>query len=120
MFSITGKRIIVTGGARGMAAATVAEFVRQGARVAIFDVIDDAGEQMAAQATASGQVGSDDAFRPPAVSGAHYSATKGAVVSFSRAVAAEWARYGRRRGRRGGHAAFTSKKGAGHHRPAVD
>jgi NAD(P)-dependent dehydrogenase (short-subunit alcohol dehydrogenase family) len=177
VFEITGKRVIITGGARGMGAATAAEFARQGARVAIFDVLDDLGRQLASEVTEAGRgsvsyhnvdvssrtstgrgvadavetlggldamfnfagiqhrvsvehmtddewdrifdvnvkgtflmnqavfrhlkdhggsivnVGSDDALRPQA-NGSHYSASKGAVISFTRSVAAEWARYG--------------------------
>jgi NAD(P)-dependent dehydrogenase (short-subunit alcohol dehydrogenase family) len=177
VFEISDKRVIVTGGARGMAAATVAEFARQGARVAIFDVRDDIGREVASRATATDpgtvsyyhvdvssrtsvfqgvrsavdalggldamfnfagiqrraavehmtddewdlifdinvkgtflmnqavfphlrehggsivNVGSDDALRPQ-INGSHYSASKGAVISFTRSVAGEWARHG--------------------------
>jgi NAD(P)-dependent dehydrogenase (short-subunit alcohol dehydrogenase family) len=177
VFEITGKRVIITGGARGMGAATVAEFARQGAHVAIFDVREDIGHDVALGATASGpgtvsyyhvdvssrtsvfegvrssvdalggldamfnfagiqrrapvehmtddewdlvfdinvkgtfhmnqavfphlrerggsivNVGSDDALRPQ-INGCHYSASKGAVISFTRSVAGEWAHYG--------------------------
>jgi 2-hydroxycyclohexanecarboxyl-CoA dehydrogenase len=52
--SLTGKRIIVTGGARGIGGSAAAAFVRESASVVTLDVIDDLGEQAAAQATAAG------------------------------------------------------------------
>jgi NAD(P)-dependent dehydrogenase (short-subunit alcohol dehydrogenase family) len=173
---INGKRVIVTGGARGIGAAAVAVLAAEGARVVSFDVLDELGEQVAAEAsqgpgaagyrhvdisdraavfdaTASAvaelggldamvniagierrcpaqditegdwdevftvnvkgslftsqaafphlrehggsivNFGSDAALRPY-VGGAHYSASKGAVISFTRTIAGEWGRYG--------------------------
>jgi NAD(P)-dependent dehydrogenase (short-subunit alcohol dehydrogenase family) len=46
---LAGKRIIITGGAKGMAAALVRDFVRHGAAVASFD-IDEAGGRATADA----------------------------------------------------------------------
>lgn len=51
---LTGKRIIVTGAARGMGAATVRAYVAAGAQVVAMDVNDEAGAQVAAAATGSG------------------------------------------------------------------
>jgi NAD(P)-dependent dehydrogenase (short-subunit alcohol dehydrogenase family) len=44
------RRIIVTGGASGIAAATVRAYAREGARVASLDVNDEAGRRVAAEA----------------------------------------------------------------------
>lgn len=175
--SIEGKRIIITGGARGIAAAAVGVFTQEGASVVSFDVNDDAGERVAKEATALGpgtatyrhvdvsqraevfdavddavgELGGLDAFfnvagierhvpaedmteedldevlavnikgtvftnqaafrhlkerggsivnfgsdagLEPYPNGAHYSASKGAVVSYTRTVAHEWGKYG--------------------------
>ncbi len=51
---LQGKRIIVTGSARGMGAATVRAYVRAGARVIAMDVTDEAGRAAAAEAHAMG------------------------------------------------------------------
>ncbi len=51
---LEGKRIIVTGAARGMGAATVRAYVKAGAHVIGMDVNDDAGIEAAAEATALG------------------------------------------------------------------
>jgi 2-hydroxycyclohexanecarboxyl-CoA dehydrogenase len=52
--SLSGKRIIVTGGARGIAAAGVRAFVREGAAVVVVDLLDELGEQVVAEVTAEG------------------------------------------------------------------
>ena len=44
------RRIIVTGGASGIAAATVRAYAREGARVASLDVNDEGGRRVAAEA----------------------------------------------------------------------
>lgn len=46
---IGGKVAIVTGGASGLGAATVAMLIEQGAQVAIFDVDEERGEEVAKQ-----------------------------------------------------------------------
>lgn len=51
---LEGKRIIVTGSARGMGEATVQAYVAAGAQVVGMDVNDEAGEQAAAAANESG------------------------------------------------------------------
>lgn len=51
---LTGKRIIVTGAARGMGAATVRAYVAAGAQVVAMDVNDEAGAEVAAAASRSG------------------------------------------------------------------
>lgn len=52
--SLRGKRIIVTGGAQGMGETTVRAYVREGAVVTSFDVKDDEGKRVAAQAAERG------------------------------------------------------------------
>jgi NAD(P)-dependent dehydrogenase (short-subunit alcohol dehydrogenase family) len=47
---LDGKRIIVTGGASGIAAAAVRAYAREGARVASLDVDDEQGRSVAAEA----------------------------------------------------------------------
>jgi NAD(P)-dependent dehydrogenase (short-subunit alcohol dehydrogenase family) len=173
MGQLQGKRIIVTGGASGIAAAAVRAYVGEGATVASLDVDDEAGRKVAAEAgkavryfhcdiadgkqvadvfaQAVAHLGGLDVManvagverRTPAediqddeidlifrvnVSGtiytnqaafrhmkdhggriinfgsgagirgqagsAHYSASKGAVMSWTRTVAQEWAKYG--------------------------
>ncbi|MBI1179004.1 MAG: SDR family oxidoreductase [Alphaproteobacteria bacterium] len=51
---LQGKRIIVTGAARGMGAATVRAYVRAGAAVVGMDVSDEAGAAVARDASAAG------------------------------------------------------------------
>lgn len=45
---LQGKRIIVTGGARGIAASVVCAYAAGGAKIASLDVLDDEGAQVAA------------------------------------------------------------------------
>ncbi len=54
LLQIDGKRIIVTGGARGMGSSAVRAFVAEGGHVASFDVMDDLGRKVAAEAGKSG------------------------------------------------------------------
>jgi len=44
--SLRGRAVLVTGGATGIGASIVAHFARQGARVAFFDVQDEAASQL--------------------------------------------------------------------------
>ncbi len=52
---LKGKRIIITGSARGMGAATVRAYVAAGADVIAMDVTDDAGTAVVKEAAALGQ-----------------------------------------------------------------
>jgi NAD(P)-dependent dehydrogenase (short-subunit alcohol dehydrogenase family) len=52
--SITGKRIVVTGGAGGLAEATIHELVKEGADVVFFVRNDKEGERVATTATSIG------------------------------------------------------------------
>ena len=52
--SIAGKRVIITGGARGIAAATAKVLAREGASVVTLDINDDAGLAVANEATRVG------------------------------------------------------------------
>src|SRR5262245_55397106 len=47
---LSDKKIIVTGGASGIAAATVRAYAREGARVVALDVQDEAGRRVAGEA----------------------------------------------------------------------
>ena len=51
---LEGKRIIVTGAARGMGAATVRSYVSAGGLVVAMDLTDDSGRQLVEAANASG------------------------------------------------------------------
>jgi NAD(P)-dependent dehydrogenase (short-subunit alcohol dehydrogenase family) len=51
---LQGKRIIVTGSARGMGAATVKAYVRAGANVVAMDVSDDLGKTVVDEVAATG------------------------------------------------------------------
>ena len=44
--SLAGRSVLVTGGATGIGATMVAEFARQGSRVASFDIQDEAARQL--------------------------------------------------------------------------
>jgi 3-oxoacyl-[acyl-carrier protein] reductase len=54
MMELQAKRIIVTGAARGMGAATVRAYVQAGAHVVAMDVSDEAGTSVAANANEAG------------------------------------------------------------------
>ena len=47
MSRLADKRAIITGGAQGQGAAIARHFVREGAKVVIADVADDAGKLLA-------------------------------------------------------------------------
>jgi NAD(P)-dependent dehydrogenase (short-subunit alcohol dehydrogenase family) len=51
---LEGKRIVVTGGASGIGAATVRTFAREGAEVVSVDISDDAGRAVAEEAAKLG------------------------------------------------------------------
>src|ERR1044071_6192878 len=53
-FSIEGKRILVTGGARGIGGESARYFAQQGANIVTFDVRDEEGTQLAKEATDAG------------------------------------------------------------------
>ncbi|WP_280424708.1 SDR family NAD(P)-dependent oxidoreductase [Nocardia carnea] len=48
------KRVIVTGGARGIGGESSRYFAKEGAHVVMFDINDDSGRQLAEEASASG------------------------------------------------------------------
>src|SRR3546814_11786656 len=48
------KRVVVTGGSRGIGAEIVSALVREGARVASLDVLDDLGNKVAEAANEAG------------------------------------------------------------------
>jgi 2-hydroxycyclohexanecarboxyl-CoA dehydrogenase len=54
MMQLSGKKIVVTGGARGIGAAAVRAFVTEGAIVHFVDLLDDQGEELADKLTAAG------------------------------------------------------------------
>ena len=54
--SLTGRRVLVTGGARGLGAAFVKALVEAGAQVAFGDVLADEGRALAAQLAEAGHV----------------------------------------------------------------
>ena len=53
-FSIEGKRILVTGGARGVGGESSRYFARQGAHVVTCDIRDEEGTRLAKEATEAG------------------------------------------------------------------
>ena len=55
---LLGRRIIVTGGARGMGAATVRAYVAEGAQVISLDVLEEEGMAVAEAANAAAEAGS--------------------------------------------------------------
>lgn len=52
--SLRGRRVLITGGATGIGEAFVLRFAEQGARVAFFDIQDDAGTALASRIEADG------------------------------------------------------------------
>jgi NAD(P)-dependent dehydrogenase (short-subunit alcohol dehydrogenase family) len=53
-FGLQGRAIIITGGAQGIGQACARRLVHDGAAVALWDMADDAGQQLASELTASG------------------------------------------------------------------
>lgn len=53
-FSIKGKKILITGGARGIGGETARYFAREGADVVTFDIKDALGKELADEATSAG------------------------------------------------------------------
>ncbi|MGA2850260.1 MAG: SDR family NAD(P)-dependent oxidoreductase [Terracidiphilus sp.] len=54
--SLEGRAVLVTGGATGIGESIVTHFARQGARVAFFDVQDEAGHRLAEELAVEGSV----------------------------------------------------------------
>ncbi len=54
MQRLENKTVIVSGGARGIGRAICAMFAREGARVAVTDIIDDEGQELVDEITAAG------------------------------------------------------------------
>ncbi len=54
MFDVSGRRVLITGGARGLGAAAGERLAKEGARVFLSDLLDDAGEATAAKIRAAG------------------------------------------------------------------
>ena len=80
---LTGKVALITGGARGQGAAEARLFAKEGARVVIADILDDAGAKVAAEI---GESGGDAAY-------VHLDVTS--EDDWREAVAETVARYGR-------------------------
>jgi NAD(P)-dependent dehydrogenase (short-subunit alcohol dehydrogenase family) len=53
-FALTGRVVVITGGAQGIGEACARRLVRDGAAVALWDVADNAGQALAAELQASG------------------------------------------------------------------
>jgi NAD(P)-dependent dehydrogenase (short-subunit alcohol dehydrogenase family) len=54
--SLEGRAVLITGGATGIGESIVTHFTRQGARVAFFDIQDDAGQNLAKSLANGGSV----------------------------------------------------------------
>ncbi|MFX0122106.1 MAG: SDR family NAD(P)-dependent oxidoreductase [Candidatus Hodarchaeota archaeon] len=60
MRGLEDKRVLITGGARGIGAATAARFLEEGARVVILDIDDQACQRIKSELpTLSGTIGAD-------------------------------------------------------------
>ena len=80
---LDGKVAFISGGARGMGACEAQLFASEGARVAIGDVLEDAGQRLAA---AIGETGGECLFLPLDVT---------SESQWERAIASVVARFGR-------------------------
>jgi NAD(P)-dependent dehydrogenase (short-subunit alcohol dehydrogenase family) len=81
--TFAGKVVWITGGARGIGKATALAFARQGAKVAICDILEGEGQAVAQQITA---MGGTSLFVTADVS------DENAVKSFVEATAKQWGR----------------------------
>ena len=54
MKNLSGKTVIVTGGAGGIGGATCRRFAAEGAKVAVFDMNEEAADKVANEINASG------------------------------------------------------------------
>jgi len=57
MGTLDGKVALITGSSRGTGSVTAAHFVREGARVVIADILDEAGREFAGKLGESAQNG---------------------------------------------------------------
>ena len=79
MMRFDGRTVIVTGGGGGIGGATCRRFVREGARLAVFDLDLDAAERVAASIRSDG--GAAEAFRCDITDRSNVDASMAAVES---------------------------------------